>query len=291
MRGRIVKGVGGFYYVKTPEGILECKAKGAFRQEGLTPLVGDSVEAEPDPLRDEAGLIAKILPRKNELVRPRSANADQIFLVFSSADPRPSFDVLNRYLAVSNENGVPVSLIVTKTDLAKEASLAEIRDAFFAAPYPMFFCSSLTGEGLPEIRDALRGKLTVFAGPSGVGKSSLLNALLGREVMEVGALSRKISRGKNTTRHAELFLLDDESFLLDTPGFTSVDYDFLEKENLPLNFPEFIPYLTKCRFSSCTHRKEDGCEVRKAAETGKISPVRYRSYVDMLNYLYTLRRY
>ena len=291
MEGRIIKGIGGFYYVKTPDGVCECKARGAFRNEGVTPLVGDFAEVEKDPDRPFTGQIVKIKERKNEILRPKAANADAVFLLFSSVSPKPSFEVLNRYLAVSEERGIPVSLVVTKTDLASEESISEILSAFSGAPYPMHFCSSFTGEGIPELKEALAGKLTVFAGPSGVGKSSLINALLEKKVMEVGALSKKIERGKNTTRHAELFPLGEDSFLLDTPGFTSVDYDFLVRENLALDFPEFIPFLTKCRFSSCTHRTEEGCEVRKAAENGAVSLIRYRSYVEMLNHLYTLRRY
>lgn len=291
MVGRIIKGIGGFYYVRTSGGVCECRARGLFRNDKITPLIGDYVTFEPEDLTEQTGSIRSILPRKNEIVRPRAANADQILLVFSSAVPKPSYTVLNRYLAVTSQNEIPVMLVVTKNDLAGEKERDEIRKAFHGTGYQVFYTSSFTGEGVNELREALTSKTSVFAGPSGVGKSSLINALLEEERMEVGALSRKIERGKNTTRHAELLSLDANSFILDTPGFTSVDFDHLDKEMLAYEFQEFIPYLTECRFSTCTHRKEDGCAVRQAVTDGLLSAVRYQSYVEMYDRLNGLRRY
>ncbi|MBO4411391.1 MAG: ribosome small subunit-dependent GTPase A [Lachnospiraceae bacterium] len=291
MEGRILKGVGGFYCVDTGEALYECRAKGGFRKEGISPLVGDRVEIVPEPGSQDVGTIVSIRPRSNELIRPRSANADQIFLVFSAAVPRPSFELLNRYLVVMAETGVPVVLIVTKADLMESEAEEEIRKAFRGTAYPIRFCSSKTGAGIEEVRETLYRKMTVFAGPSGVGKSSLVNALIGHAAMEVGALSKKIERGKNTTRHTELFAFGESTYILDTPGFSSIDYDFVEKDNLALNFEEFIPYLTKCRYSNCTHRKEEDCAVRAAVSEGKLSEVRYRCYVDMMDHLLSLRRY
>ena len=254
MNGLIVKGIGGFYYVMTPEGtVYECRAAGLFRKDGETPLPGDRVEMNVISEEQKTGSVAAILPRKNRLVRPKVANVDQIFLVFSALRPSPNFIELNRYLVSVGDDETDVALVVTKTDLAEEKEREAIREAFHNALYPIYMTSSVTGEGLSELKEALKDSVTVFSGPSGVGKSSLLNAIAGKKHMEVGGLSKKIERGKNTTRHTEIFFAENNAVIFDTPGFTSVDVGRIKLENLILYYPEMVDLSTKCRYPSCSH--------------------------------------
>ena len=289
MTGRIIRGVGGFYYVVSGDRVFVTKAAGILRNRKMKPLVGDLVSFET--LEDGTGRITELLPRKSELIRPAVANADRLVLVFSAVNPSPNFTELNRYLISVEDLELPVFLVVTKSNLVKDAGRERILSAFRHTGYPIFFISSVTGEGIEEVGKALEHSVNVFSGPSGVGKSSFLNALVGHEAMEVGELSEKIGRGKNTTRHAELFTLPNETFLLDTPGFTSVDIDFVKPENLALMFHEMIPYTAKCRYPSCRHHKEPDCAVKAAVEAGMISEERYQSYLTMLTHLSSLRRY
>ena len=289
--GRIVKGIAGFYYVHDGVNLFECKAKGILRNQKEKPLVGDLVTFDTVSLTDKTGNITGILPRKSEFIRPAVANIDEILLVFSGSVPSPNFEMLNRYLASVSDYEVPVRLVVTKADLCDKNVFSEISENFKNIGSPIHFVSSKTGEGMEELSEALTGKISVLAGPSGVGKSSLINGLFGRDLMEVGELSRKIERGKNTTRHAELFFLRENTYILDTPGFTSVDFDSVSPENLGLCFPEFLPHLVHCKFSSCTHMREPGCAVRNAVESGAIAAIRYKSYVNMYTHLNSLRRY
>ena len=291
MRGRIIRGIAGFYYVYSGGETYECKAAGIFRNRKVKPLVGDLVAFDLVSEKERTGQIRSIEERKNTLIRPAVSNVDQLFLLFSAVSPAPNYVELNRYLVTVGELELPVVLVVTKCDLADPETRSSVRKAFLHAPYDMYFVSSLTGEGAEELREALSCRTTVFSGPSGVGKSSLLNLLVGGEVMAVGDLSKKIERGRNTTRHAELFSIGKDSFVLDTPGFTAVDIDRLKPENLALSFGEMIPHLTKCRYPSCAHLKEPDCAVKQAVEAGEISRIRYESYAEMMRYLTQIRRY
>jgi len=291
MTGRIVKGIAGFYYVWSEGQIYECKARGIFRKNNQKPLVGDNVNFDVVSYDDLTGNITELLPEKNTLIRPEVANVDQLFLLFSSSVPAPNYDMLNRYLVSVRETNIPVHLVVTKVDLVGEEEQAEIKAQYENTMYDVTFVSVKNGVGLDEMRALLQGKVSVFAGPSGVGKSSLLNALLGEEVMETGELSKKIDRGKNTTRHVELFSLGEETFLLDTPGFTSIDFSIDNIENLALLFDEFIPYLSKCKFNDCSHMKETDCAVKQAVRDGLVPRSRYISYRHMYEELKDVRKY
>ncbi len=294
MTGRIIRGVGGFYFVHDGTALYQCRAKGIFRKNHEKPLVGDRVEFSTvfDSEIENAGSIDRILPRENRLIRPELANVGQIFLLFSGKSPAPNFDMLNRYLCLVHDTEIPVSLVVNKCDLCTEEELEEVRKAFCGSGYPMHMISVKDGTGISGLREMMRGKLSCLAGPSGVGKSSLMNLLLGSKRMETGGLSRKIDRGKNTTRHSEVFYLGDESYLSDTPGFTSVEIGFIEKEDLDLYFNEFKPYLGSCRYlRSCAHIHEKECAVKAAVKDGGISKIRYDSYVRIYENLAQVRRY
>ena len=291
MTGRIVKGIAGSYYVHDTVDLYECSARGIFRKNREKPLPGDMVRFEVISEAEKTGQITAILERRNRLLRPEVANVDQVLLVFAAASPDPNMEMLNRYLVTLQIREIPAVLAVNKIDLSSPEACEKLRASFVNTGYPMFFLSVKEGRGITELEECLKGKVTARAGPSGVGKSSLLNALLKRDTMETGELSRKISRGKNTTRHSEIFYLGDGGYLFDTPGFTMVEPDDLITENLPLYFPEFLPYIGQCRFNSCMHRKEPDCAVKAAVREGKISKDRYESYLNICDYLSSIRRY
>ena len=276
MQGKIIKGIAGFYYVDVAgSGVYECKAKGIFRKEKIKPLVGDNVEIEVLDEAEKTGNIMEILPRKNELIRPASANVDQALVVFAVTKPAPHFYLLDRFLVMMEIQEIPAILCFNKEGCG----------------YPCLFISARKERNIDEVRKLLQGKTTVIAGPSGVGKSSLINRLQPEANMETGAVSRKIERGRHTTRHAELFPIDGESYIMDTPGFSSLYLPEIEKEELKYYFPEFAPYDGKCRFQGCDHIHEPDCAVKAAVEEGKIHPVRYGDYQDMYQELKDRRRY
>ena len=294
MTGRIIRGVGGFYYVHDGAALYQCRAKGIFRLNHEKPLVGDRVEFSTvfDSEIENAGNIDRILPRDSELIRPALANVDQVFLLFAGKAPAPNYVMLNRYLCQVHDTGIPVILVVNKCDLCSDEELQKIRDAFGGSGYPLEEISVLENQGVEALRERMRGRFSCLAGPSGVGKSALMNLLLGDRIMETGLLSRKIERGKNTTRHSEVFFLGENSYLCDTPGFTSVDITFIDQEELDLYFNEFEPYLASCRYlRSCAHIHERECSVKAAVKAGSISSVRYDSYVRIYEDLAALRRY
>ncbi len=275
MTGRIFKGIGGFYYVKTPDGEMrEVKPRGIFRKRGIKPLAGDCVH-----LAEEAGTwyIDEIDERKNAFVRPPVANVDQVFIVASTKEPTPSFLVIDKLSAAAVDLGAQPVLVVTKTDLAGEESLLQVyRKAGFAA----FAASAESGEGLDTLREMLAGKLSVFCGNSGVGKSTLLNALCPGALRDTGEISKKLGRGRHTTREVELFEVAG-GLVADTPGFASFDLQRMggvSAENMQFTFPEIAGLMPACKFSGCTHMAETGCAVRAAVETGEIAPQRYESY-------------
>ncbi len=291
MIGRITKGIAGFYYVHDGEDLYECKAKGIFRKNREKPLTGDHVEFSVISREEKTGNIDKILERKNRLLRPEVANVDGIFLVLACVKPEPNFDMLNRYLVLNEEAEIPVSFVLNKTDLTDEEGIRKLENEFINTGYPFYPVSAKDGTGFEEVLKAMNGKVISLAGPSGVGKSSIMNRILGHDRMETGGLSEKIDRGKNTTRHSELFYLGENTYLFDTPGFTSVEVESVQPENLPLCFPEFRPYLNACRFHDCEHLNEPDCSVKAAVSEGKIALSRYQSYRNIHAYLKDMKKY
>lgn len=292
MQGKIIKGIAGFYYVHVAgSGVYECKAKGIFRKDGVKPLVGDDVEMEVTHEKDMEGNIMRILPRKNELVRPAVANIDQALVVFAVTKPKPHFNLLDRFLVMMETKEIPAILCFNKADIAGDAEIAGLKAVYENCGYLLIFTSAKKEENIDRLKELLQGKTTAAAGPSGVGKSSLINRLQSGVKMETGSISRKIERGKHTTRHSELIMLGDESYIMDTPGFSSLYAGNMEKEDLKYCFPEFAPYEGKCRFNGCGHIHEPGCAVKQAADEGKIHRIRYEDYVMMYRELQERKRY
>ncbi len=292
MQGKIIKGIAGFYYVYAAgAGLYECKAKGAFRNQKIKPLVGDDVCLEVLDEEEKKGSIAEILPRKNELIRPAVANIDQALVIFAAAKPSPNFNLLDRFLILMQYQKVPAVVCFNKQDLVDEEALQLLRATYESAGYPVLCISAEKEEGIAEIRSVLKGKTTTVAGPSGVGKSSLINRLAPEARMETGDISRKIERGKHTTRHSELFALSEDTFLFDTPGFSSIYLPEIEKEELGSYFPEFVKYEPYCKFQGCSHIPEPGCGVKEALEEKRISPIRYDNYKLLYEELKQKRRY
>ena len=283
VKGKIIKSIAGFYEVHTGSELYRCRARGVFRALGVKPLVGDDVEIEvtdtvSDPME---GNVIRLLPRKNELVRPNVANADQALLIFAITHPTPSYNMLDRFLIEMDRRGLPAVLCFNKQDLATPQEIEELRSTYESCGCRVLFVSVLAPETLSDLKTVIEGKTTVLAGPSGVGKSTLINTICPGAGMETGELSRKISRGKNTTRHVELLAAGGNTYLVDTPGFTSLYLADIEADELRFYYPEFHEYEGKCRFGGCVHRKEPGCAVHKALEDGKISRIRYRNYCEL----------
>ena len=277
MNGYIVKGIGGFYYVKTPDGIVECKPRGIFRKQKITPVAGDEVTLETE---NDAAVIAQIEPRKNVFVRPPVANLDVLFLVASTTQPTPSTLVLDKLSAIAVDKGVQPVIVCTKADLGEVEFL---RSAYERSTLPFIAIRYDSGEGLDEVRQWISGRLCAFCGNSGVGKSTLLNTLAPALHRETGQISQKLGRGRHTTREVEIFEICGGR-LADTPGFASLEAQKLcriPKDDLQHTFPEFGPYFGQCRFTGCSHRSETGCAVREAVEAGTISKTRYASYLAM----------
>ena len=286
MQGKIVKGISGFYYVDTgTEGLFTCKAKGVFRNEKITPLVGDNVIIDITDECKKEGNITEILERSNSLVRPASANIDQALVVFAAAKPDPNFNLLDRFLVMMQKQNIHTVVCFNKTDIVGDDDLARLEKAYELCGHDVLFMSVREQRGIDAIRKVLKGKTTVLAGPSGVGKSSLMNLLAPGANMETGELSRKIERGKQTTRHTELIKIDDGTYLCDTPGFTSLYVTDIGKDELRDFFVEFDAYRDNCRFDTCRHIHEPGCAVREALEAGKISRIRYENYCLMFEEL------
>ena len=292
MQGKIVKGIAGFYYVHVVEsGVYECKAKGVFRKEKIKPLVGDNVIIEALDEEQKTGNITEVLKRKNELVRPAVANIDQALVVFAIVRPNPHFNLLDRFLVMMESKKIPVILCFNKEDIATDPQVKELEAIYENCGYPLIFTSALEDKNIDQVKEVLRGKTTAIAGPSGVGKSSIINILQPEANMETGAISSKIERGKHTTRHTELFPVDADSYIMDTPGFSSLYVNDFEKEELKYYFPEFAAYEGTCKFNGCDHIHEPGCAVKEAVEEGKIHKVRYQNYIEMYEELKNKRRY
>lgn len=292
MIGKIMKGIAGFYYVGVVEsGVYECKAKGIFRKDKIKPLVGDDVEIEVLNEEEKLGNIVKILPRRSELIRPAVANIDQALVIFAAREPKPNLSLLDRFLVIMEKQDVPVIICFNKQDLCDEEEVGRLKGIYEACGYPVVLASAKQGEGIEEIKSLLRGKTTTVAGPSGVGKSSLTNRLQNEVQMETGEISKKLGRGRHTTRHSQIIQIEKDTWLYDTPGFTSFYVEEIEKEELRFYFREFSKYEGTCRFQGCTHTHEPGCMVKNALEEGKISKERYENYLELYGELKEKRRY
>lgn len=278
-QGTIIRALSGFYYVRCDDQTMACRAKGRFRKEGLTPLVGDRVTIEINA--DGSGTVAEIFPRRNAFGRPAIANVDYLVMIVSGAIPVTDPYIADRVTVRCEKNNCGAMLIINKTDLEPGDKLYEI---YSTTPYPVLRVSAITGEGIPELRSALKGKICCFTGNSGVGKSSILNALDVTFSIPTGEISQKLGRGRHTTRHVELFDLGEDTYIADTPGFASFndeDEDPVRTHELPGLFPEFGKYGVQCRFDDCTHRREPSCAVRQAVEAGMVHPSRYASYLRL----------
>lgn len=276
--GRILRSLSGFYDVQTPQGLVTCRARGILRKEGSSPLTGDLVEITVEKGK---GMVEKILPRKNHFIRPAVANVDALVVFAANVNPVTEPFLIDRVAAIAGDQNVPVYLCVNKCDLDPAANLVRIYEH---AGFPVICTSAETGEGVEALRALLEEKLTAFTGNSGVGKSSILNRLAPELKLETGEVSEKLGRGRHTTRHVELYRLGENTYVADTPGFSSFDTDQMElilKENLQYAFPDFGVYLGKCRFDDCSHRKEPDCAVRAAVEAGDIEKSRYESYLKL----------
>jgi ribosome biogenesis GTPase len=278
MEGTIVKGIGGFYYVKVNDNIYECKARGKFRYDELTPMVGDKVGIT---VNNDKGVIETIHDRISELVRPTVANVTQAFVIFTLTNPELNLDLINRFLVLCQYNNLKIVICINKIDLVELEEYENILKMLKETGYEVVFLKAKEGYGIDLLRDNLKNNITVFCGPSGVGKSTLLNKLMGTDVMKIGDISKKQGRGKHTTRHSELVDYED-GFIVDTPGFSSLEIDFISKEDLQYCFPEFEDYLNSCKFTGCLHYKEPQCSVKNAVQENMINKERYDFYVKML---------
>ena len=277
-QGRIVRSISGFYDVQTSGKIISCRARGILRKEGSSPLTGDMVEISVERGK---GMVEKILPRKNSFVRPAVANVDALVVFAANVNPVTEPFLIDRVAAIAGDQEVPVYLCVNKCDLDPAIDLVRIYEN---AGFPVICTSAETGEGVEELRQLLDGKLVAFTGNSGVGKSRILNRLCPELNLATGEVSEKLGRGRHTTRHVELYRLGEDTYVADTPGFSSFDTDQMDlilKENMQYAFPDFGKYIGSCRFDDCSHRKEPGCAVREACDAGEIEKTRYDSYLKL----------
>ena len=286
MTGKIIKGIGGFYYVEAEGRVYSCKAKGIFRNENIKPLIGDEVEISVIDEEKFEGSVDDIFPRRNQLIRPALANIDMIIVVQAFAKPAPQLYLLDRYLVSIESLDIPIGIIFNKSDLNHK----DYDEIYSSAGYKVFSTSVKTGEGLDELRKYIDGKCIAFAGPSGVGKSSITNYLCPQASMETGGISRKIERGKHTTRHSELFSLGSNTFICDTPGFTSVLFNDIPSDRLRFYMPDIAGYEGKCRFNGCLHLAEPECAVKEATASGELAASRYEAYKKIYEEIYNQER-
>lgn len=295
MKGKIIKGVGGFYYIHLHDNrVFECKAKGVFRNQGIKPSVGDDVEI--DVIDDAAlqGNIVDILPRKNKLVRPAVSNVDQAVIIFALSNPEPNYNLLDRFLIMMEQQGVETIICLNKADIADVNETTRIREIYEGCGYKVFVTSTYDTEdksGIEGLRESIKGRTTVFAGPSGVGKSSLLNVMQPDAQAKTGAVSDKIKRGKHTTRHSELMYVCEDTFIMDTPGFSSLYVENVEPDALKDYYNEFVSYSEQCRFHGCLHINEPDCGVKRALDDKMISSLRYDNYRQIYEELKSKRRW
>lgn len=289
LEGIITKGIGGFYYVRVKDITYECRARGLFRKNNIKPQVGDRVLIRANE-QNHTGYVEEVLPRTTELIRPAVSNVNQAIIVFAIKQPDPNLWLLDRFLLLASSQDLEVVICINKIDIASEEEIKEIKQIYKLAGYKFIATSTLKDVGIEDLKDVLKDKITVFAGPSGVGKSTLLNQVQPNLKLETGSISEKTQRGKHTTRHTELIELEIGGFVLDTPGFSSLDLDFLTEETLEEHFPEIHEVGHLCRFNGCKHLKEPGCKVKESVENGSISESRYNNYTMFINEIIERKR-
>ena len=290
MEGLIVKGIGGFYYVDTGLDIIEAKGRGIFKKDGITLAVGDRVELEIIDEAEKKGVINSIYPRKNQFIRPPIVNVDTFVVVFAASKPKPNLVLVDKFLVMAEMNDVEAVICINKSDLASQEELKEFR-AVYENIYPVIAVSAKTGDGMDELKKAVSGKTAALAGPSGVGKSTIINDLVPYANMETGSISEKTKRGKHTTRHAEIFNADGGGKIFDTPGFTSFEIMEAGEDNLMHYYPDIDRYTGSCYYDNCRHLKEPDCAVREAVKAGKIHRLRYESYAANMEEIKNRKKY
>lgn len=287
MNGKIIKGIGGFYYIKTDKGIIECKARGKFRYQDMKPMVGDNVIIK---IENGKGVIEEILERSSSLKRPTVANVTLALVVFAIKNPDIQYDLLYKFLILCESNNIKAVVCINKIDLATESELENVKQKINGIGYEVLFINAKEWANSDIIREKLSGNTTVLCGPSGVGKSTIINTLIDREHMATGSVSEKIGRGKHTTRHSELIEVEN-GYIVDTPGFSTLDISFLDKDNLKMAFPDFEELNYGCKFRGCIHHKEPGCAVKEAVNEGRINKSRYEFYIRTLEQILSERKY
>lgn len=281
-QGKIIKALSGFYYVDTGEDVYECKARGIFRKKNLSPLVGDLVDIEVLP--DGKGVVDNVYPRKTELFRPPIANIDQAIIVFAAKNPNPNLSLLDRFIVLAEENHLEIVICINKIEIDDEKNHEKIKEIYENAGYKVILLSVKENIGIDLLKEELYGSISVFAGPSGVGKSSILNKIDEKLKLKTGVVSEKIGRGKHTTRHAELIKIENEGLVADTPGFSTLSLNHITERDLKYYFIEFDELSSGCKFKdSCIHENEPGCAVKQALEEKEITQERYDSYLQLLN--------
>lgn len=292
MNGKIIKGIGGFYYVHIQgEGIFECRARGIFRNRKEKPLVGDDVSIDIVDREKMIGNVTRICERKNSIIRPEVANVDQAMILFALASPEPNLNLLDRFLILMEQQDVPVTICFNKRDLVSQEFIDELLQVYSGSECSVMTLSAGFDESVEEVRALLKGKTTVLAGPSGVGKSSLMNRLHPEAAAQTGELSKKISRGKHTTRHSELFCLEEDTYVMDTPGFTSLGVFVDDEKDICRYYPEFLEVQDGCKFLDCVHVGEKICAVKDAVKEGRISKIRYENYLQIYHEVKNTRKY
>lgn len=276
LKGKIIKGIAGFYYVNVGGILYECKGRGNFKNNGIKLLVGDVVEIDTTSLTENVATITKLYPRKNELIRPSISNVDQIIIVMSLSYPKPDFTVLDKIVLNNLTKNIYSIIIFNKSDETNQEFINYIKTSYSNSGIPIFFISAINDD-LNEIKSLLRNKISVFSGNSGVGKSTIINKILNQNIMEVGKISKKIQRGKHTTRHSEIFTIDENSYIADTPGYGKIDIKDIKSEELKKFYPEFSEF-SNCKYNTCTHIHEPNCGVKRAVKDKLISELRYENY-------------